>query len=221
MDFALIAILVSAFLAPGLVLLDRRNSRALLLLLALSLVLSYLAVCREIGMIYEENNWLENMQVVILLISCLTFALAGSALRSRDRALALFLSTLCFIFSFREVDVDELQVPGWLIFLLAEEGRAVFFVIALIPLSKLLRNFRHYREHLSLYLRASLGIYLLKAAFLLIVLSSVFEKNIFGSSYHVFAEELSEFLAYGLLLLTSLDLVRALNGIAHKVSIRN
>ena len=87
MDFALIAILLSAFLAPGLVLLDRRNSRALLLLLALSLVLSYLAVCREIGMIYEENNWLENMQVVILLISCLTFALAGSALRSRDLSL--------------------------------------------------------------------------------------------------------------------------------------
>ena len=51
MDFALIAILLSAFLAPGLVLLDRRNSTALLLLLALSLVLSYLAVCREIGMI--------------------------------------------------------------------------------------------------------------------------------------------------------------------------
>ena len=74
---------------------------------------------------------------------------------------------------------------------------------------------------MSLYLRASLGIYLLKAAFLLIVLSSVFEKNIFEISYHVFAEELSEFLAYGLLLLTSLDLVRALNGIAHKVSIRN
>ena len=96
-----------------------------------------------------------------------------------------------------------------------------FFRDRLIPLSKLLRNFRHYREDLSLYLRASLGIYLLKAAFLLIVLSSVFEKNILGSSYHVFAEELSEFLAYGLLLLTSLDLVRALNGIAHKVSIRN
>ena len=128
MDFALIAILVSVFLAPGLVLLDRRNSRALLMLLALSLVLSYLAVCRGVDMIYEENNWMENTQVVILLISCLTFALAASVLRSRDRALALFLSVLCFIFSFREVDVDELQVAGWLIFLLAEEGRAVFFV---------------------------------------------------------------------------------------------
>ena len=52
MDFALIAILVSAFLAPGLGLLARRTSRALLQLLAPSLVLSYLAVCREIGMIY-------------------------------------------------------------------------------------------------------------------------------------------------------------------------
>ena len=221
MDFALIAILVSVFLAPGLVLLDRRNSRALLMLLALSLVLSYLAVCRGVDMIYEENNWMENTQVVILLISCLTFALAASVLRSRDRALALFLSVLCFIFSFREVDVDELQVAGWLIFLLADEGRAVFFVVALIPLVGLLRNFRHFREHLGLYLRSSIGIYLLKAAFLLIVLSGAFEKNIFGSSFHVFAEELSEFLAYGLLFLTSLDLVRALGEIERKVSARN
>lgn len=216
MDFALIAILVSAFLAPGLVFLDKRNSRVLLVLLAISLALSYLVVVCGLDIIYQENSWLENMQVVVLLISCLVFAIAGSTLRSRDRALSLFLSILCFIFSFREVDVDELQVPGWLIFLLAEEGRAVFFVMALIPFSQLLRNLRHYREHLSLYLRASLGVYLLKAAFLLVVLSSVFEKNIFGSSYHVFAEELSEFLAYCLLLLASLDLVRALGGIAQR-----
>ena len=58
-------------------------------------------------------------------------------------------------------------------------------------------------------------------AFLLIVLSGAFEKNIFGSSFHVFAEELSEFLAYGLLFLTSLDLVRALGEIERKVSAGN
>ena len=220
MDFVLIAILVSAFLAPGFVVLDRRNARALLVLLAVTLLLTYLVVGRGMDIIYQENNWLENLQVAVLLISCLVFALAGLTLRSRDRALALFLAILCFIFSFREVDVDELRVPGWLIFLLAEEGRAVFFVVALIPLLRLLRSLRHYRDHWAHYMRASLGVYLLKAAFLLIVLSSAFEKNIFGDSYHVFAEELAEFVAYCLMLLASLDLVRALGRVAQEVSAR-
>lgn len=217
MDSFLIAVLFGALFATGFVFLDRRNLIVLSVLLSGNLALWYLAVGRGMDFIYEENSWMENIQAGVLLVSCVVFAFAGFALREKHRALALFLSVLCFIFSFREVDVDELEVSTWLIFLLAEEGRAIFFVMALVLLALLLKDAKYYLANRMLYLRSSLGIHLVQAAILLVALSRAFEKDLFGFRHHVFYEELSELLAYCLLFVASLDLVKALRGIESKV----
>ena len=140
MDSFLIAILFCALLATGFVFLDRRNLIVLSVLLSGNLVLWYLAIGRGMDFIYEENSWMENIQAGVLLVSCVAFAFAGFALREKHRVVALFLAVLCFIFSFREVDVDELGVSTWLIFLLAEEGRAIFFLVALVLLILMLKD---------------------------------------------------------------------------------
>ena len=98
-------------------------------------------------------------------------------------------------------------------FLLAEEGRAIFFVMALGLLLLLLRHATYYLANRMRYLRSSLGIYFLLAAILLVVLSGAFEKDLFGSRYHVFYEARSELLAYCMLFAASLDLPRALRRI--------
>ncbi|HJM65244.1 MAG: hypothetical protein CMN05_11495 [Roseibacillus sp.] len=216
MDSFLIAILFCALLATGFVFLDRRNLIVLSVLLSGNLVLWYLAIGRGMDFIYEENSWMENIQAGVLLVSCVAFAFAGFALREKHRVVALFLAVLCFIFSFREVDVDELGVSTWLIFLLAEEGRAIFFLVALVLLVLMLKDAKYYLGNRRLYLRSSLGIHLVQAAILLIVLSSAFEKDLFGFRDHVFHEELSELLAYCLLFAASLDLVKALREIERK-----
>lgn len=213
MDTVLIATFFCVLLATGILFLDGRNRIVLSVLLVLNLAFWYLVVGRGMDILYAENGWMENSQVAVLLVSCVGFVCAAFALRMRDRALALLLAVLCFIFSFREVDVDELEVPRWVIFLLAEEGRAIFFVVALGLVIQVLRDARHYLDHWLGYLRSSPGIYLLEAAFLLVVLSGAFEEDLFGFQYHVFYEELSELLAYCLLLAASLDLPRALRAI--------
>jgi len=144
MDSFLIAILFGVLLATGFIFLDRRNLIVLSVLLSGNLVLWYLAIGRGMDFIYEENSWMENIQAGVLLVSCVVFAFAGFALRGKHRALALFLAVLCFIFSFREVDVDELGVSTWLIFLLAEEGRAIFFLVALVLLVLMLKDAEYY-----------------------------------------------------------------------------
>ena len=217
MDSFLIAVLFGVLFATGFIFLDRRNLIVLSVLLSGNLVLWYLAIGRGMDFIYEENSWMENIQAGVLLVSCVVFASAGFALRVKHRALALFLAVLCFIFSFREVDVDELEVSTWLIFLLAEEGRAIFFVMALALLALLLKDAKYYLANRMLYLRSSLGIHLVQAAILLVALSRAFEKDLFGFRHHVFYEELSELLAYCLLFAASLDLVKALSGIELKV----
>jgi hypothetical protein len=217
MDSFLIAVLFGVLFATGFIFLDRRNLIVLSVLLSGNLVLWYLAIGRGMDFIYEENSWMENIQAGVLLVSCVVFASAGFALREKHRALALFLAVLCFIFSFREVDVDELEVSTWLIFLLAEEGRAIFFLVALVLLVLLLKDAKYYLANRMLYLRSSLGIHLVQAAILLVALSRAFEKDLFGFRHHVFYEELSELLAYCLLFAASLDLVKALRGIELKV----
>lgn len=183
------------------------------LVLIANLLFWYLAIGQEMSFLYEENSWMENIQVGLLLGSSLMFASSALSKEVSARVLALFLALLCFIFSFREVDVDELAVPTWVIFLLAEEGRAIFFGMALVLLALLVRHASYYLAHGIRYLRSSLGIYCLMAAILLVVLSGAFEKDLFGSRYHVFYEELSELLAYCMLLAAALDLPRALRGI--------
>ncbi len=217
MDTVLIATLFCVLLATGILFLDGRNRIVLSVLLVLNLTFWYLVVGRGMDVLHDENGWMENIQVGMLLVSCAVFAFAGCVLRERHRHLALLLAVLCFIFAFREVDVDELEVSTWLIFLLAEEGRAVFFIAALVFLVLLLKHVKYYLANRMLYLRSSLGIYLVQAAILLVVLSRVFEKDLFGFGHHVFYEELSEMLAYCLLFAASLDLARALSGIELKV----
>ena len=217
MDSFLIAVLFGVLFATGFIFLDRRNLIVLSVLLSGNLGLWYLAIGRGMDFIYEENSWMENIQAGVLLVSCVVFAFAGFALRGKHRALALFLAVLCFIFSFREVDVDELGVSTWLIFLLAEEGRAIFFLVALFLLVLMLKDAKYYLDNRRLYLRSPLGIHLVQAAILLVVLSRAFEKDLFGFRHHVFYEELSELLAYCLLFATSLDLVKVLSGIELKV----
>lgn len=213
MDLFIIIVLFSLVFMTGIMFLDRRNMFILSLLLLVNLLFWYLAVGRGMAFIYEENSWIENIQAGLLLGSAVIFASSAFSHEARARVLALLLALLCFIFSFREVDVDELDVPAWLIFLLAEEGRAIFFIMALGLLLLLLRHATYYLANRMRYLRSSLGIYFLLAAILLVVLSGAFEKDLFGSRYHVFYEELSELLAYCMLFAASLDLPRALRRI--------
>ena len=183
-----------------------------------SAVLSYLVIGLGMDFIYKENNWMENIQAAVLVVCCAVFAYQSFQFYDRHRHIALFLSILCFIFAFREVDADKLDWPTWLVFLLAEKGRAIFFIIAFVYLGLILREARYYFANLRAYMTTSLVVYVFIAAFFLIVLSSAFDKKVIKISYWIFFEELSELVAYCLLFVASLDIVRALNRVKTKIA---
>ncbi len=110
----------------------------------------------------------------------------------------------CFIFVFREVDVDKFDVPQFIIFLLAEEGRVIFFVAYFALIAMLAKEYHHYWSYKDIYLRSNFFMYLSIAAFLLLVFSHAFDRKWVVVEHQAFYEELSEISAYYMLLVAAL-----------------
>lgn len=145
---------------------------------------------------HEENNWMENLQVVLLATAFCIFAYNASQTLDRHRNISLFFMMMCFIFIFREVDFDKLDIPQWLIFMLAEEGRSVFFFLWLGIMAIEIRHHKYWRSNKGLYLSSCFFIYLGIAAFCLIFISEALDKKLITFNGKIFCEELAEVTAY-------------------------
>ncbi len=181
-----------------------RNAIVMAILIVLNLTLVFMVLVNNDEFIYKENSWIENIQVVMLLLSCLIFFISSLRLRGQSRIIFASFSVLCFIFVFREVDVDKFDVPQVVIFLLAEEGRVIFFVTQFVLIAMLVKEYHHYWSYKDIYLRSNFFTYLSIAAFLLLVFSHAFDRKWVVVEHQAFYEELSEISAYYMLLVTAL-----------------
>lgn len=160
----------------------------------------YLSIVQNMHWLSDENGWLENLQVATLALAMLVFGKNAWALASRHRSLCSFFAVLAFIFIMREVDFDKLAIPSWLIYLLAEQGRAIFYLLGFGFLFYEIAHCRYYWQRRKLYLRHSFFWYISTAAFVLIVFSTGFDKQIFDVPHHQLYEEVSEAFAYLMIL---------------------
>lgn len=197
---------------------SRRHLALFLLLAIVNITLCYLVIGLDMDFIYAENSWMENIQAIILIICSCVFAYRAFQFSDRHKYIAFLFAILCFTFAFREVDIDRLDMPKWLIFMLAEEGRGFFFLVAFFFLGMILKDSKHYFRNLKVYVKSTLALYITVSALCLILLSEAFDKKILNITYRVFFEELSELVAYCLLLATALDLKRCLNTITRTLS---
>ena len=185
--------------------------------LLIDLVLVYLVIFQHAESLYRENSWVENMQVGFLAIGCLLYFVSAMRLNGDHRIVCLFFSMLSFIFMFREVDVDKLDVPRVVIFMLAEQGRAFFFLILLGLLFYELRKFSYYWRNRRYYLSSSIFIFIATAALLLIIFSTAFDQKLIRVEHRIFYEELSEMTAYLMMLGAALFSRKDLNWIAQQI----
>lgn len=185
-----------------------RNVFFLLLLLLVNGIFSYLVLFKGSD-IHRENNLLENLQAGTLFLACVIFAAAATGLKDRHRWMAAFFSILCFIFFFRELDIEKFDVPQGIIFLLADNrGRSVFFIAAFAVLGVLVKHHRYFTAHRRTYLTSDMFIYTALSAVLLLVFSQMFDRKWVHVEQYILYEELSEFSAYYFLLVTAVISLR-------------
>ena len=74
-----------------------RNAVVMAILIVLNLTLAFMVLVNNDEFIYKENSWVENIQVVMLLLSCLIFFI--SSLRLGGGAVPHYVCIFfCFVF---------------------------------------------------------------------------------------------------------------------------
>ena len=150
--------------------------------------------------IYQENGLLENVQVLTLSIACFTFLLTAAHRRRNNKLLFLFFALICLSCVLRELDVEDLNVPDFVIFIGSGIGRNVILTIGFIAIFIYAAfNFAYYKEVSRKFLFSKSCLLIIGAGILLCI-GSLFEK-LGAVRHHVFYEEISELAGYLMVLL--------------------
>ena len=152
--------------------------------------------------IYMENGLFENIQVLLLSLSCIIiFYLIVYQKRADKLFLSLFFLT-CLTFILREIDVEDLNIPYMLIFIGSGVCRNVILTVGFLTISFCaMFHIKHYKVILRRYLM-SRECALVVTAGMFLCLGEIIEKSHLVS-HHMFWEELSELVGYGLILLAA------------------
>ena len=120
--------------------------------------LSYCVYFLNQVFIHAENGWLENIQVVTLLIACVTFIFPVFSQKREDKLMLIFFSFLCFSFVLREVDVEEFDVPSIVILLGHGIGRNIMLTVGFVAMSVYAAlNYQYYKKLAKNFLYPQVG----------------------------------------------------------------
>ena len=169
--------------------------------------------------LYAENGLMENLQVVLLCIAFVGFAHAAISTDYANETLPSFMTLLVFAFVFRELDVDQFNVPESVIFLFAGDGRALYLLPLIGLLLRLVFHCRHYIQYAGYYLDKRSIRYIILAALCYAVFGEVFDKKYVPIEHSDFWEESFELAAAMLLCATSFGVLTAdLNLVAEEIA---
>lgn len=169
-----------------------------------NVIITYFKAVNGNDLFYQENEVIENLQAALLAISGLVFLIYSFFSEKHSSLILLSLSLLCLSFFLREVDVEDYDLPPFLIFIGGDIGRNIMLLILWVVIAFFMaRNFYPMKKIITLYLLSNAGLLILICANLLFAgdfLERWFEEV--GNSE--FLEELLEFNAYYLLFWSSL-----------------
>ncbi|MEC7390365.1 MAG: hypothetical protein VYD97_03020 [Pseudomonadota bacterium] len=146
--------------------------------------------------IVDENNLLENTQVLVLLLSLMLSIRTAINRVRKDKIISIFFSFLSFGFILREIDLEDFDLPTWIIVLGSGSGRTILLVtifsaIVLYMISKR----RYYIDLTKVFFRSKIGASLFLSGCFLIIGSFFEDINLHSS---VLIEECFELVAYAL-----------------------
>lgn len=156
--------------------------------------------------VYDENSLLENTQAVTLFFAFLMFLAPVVNSARRDRLLAAFFGMLALGFILRELDVERLNVPEFLILIGSGDGRNLLLAMGfLFILVIALFNSRYYINLASCFLRARVGVTAMLAGIFL-VLGDMFED--IHVAHNMLFEESLELVGYAFFMAAASSLAR-------------
>ena len=170
--------------------------------LALAIVYSgyFVFILRDFHVI-GENHLLENLQALTLLAVLGVYLWSVFQAHRSDRLLCLFFVWLTVTFFLRELEMDGLNLPDFIVKWGSGSGRNMLLAISLLAMAILaFIRLGFYYDLAKVFLKSESGIMTLNSGVLLI-LGDICEKAMFANN--VFFEEVFELIAYAVLLRAS------------------
>jgi len=155
--------------------------------------------------IYAENGVLENIQVAILILSFFVFLMPVFRKNTEGKLIFIFFSLLCVSFFLREVDVEDFDISGVLIFIGSGIGRNLILLIGFTAIAVYgALDISYYRNLVGLLFVSRVTLLMIIAGTLLVA-SGYFEERE-SILHHEFLEEMFELSGYIAFLLSALAL---------------
>jgi hypothetical protein len=190
---------------------------AISIFLLVDIILTYLIFIKGNSHVYQENELIENLQAILLTISCIVFLIYSPFVERSLSLIPLSLSLLCFSFLLRELDVEDFAIPAFFRLIGSGTGRNVMLsVLWIFTITYMVFSSLPFRKIISSYLSSKSGVMLLICAGFLIA-GALFDSGIIGLEYSTFYEEFLELNGYYMLLMGSLMSHRSLQGITLKL----
>jgi hypothetical protein len=193
------------------------NTRYLIffVMLVLTAAFSIHVIQYDKAYLYDENQLMEHVQLLILLTVGIVFWSLGSlknwhivkASSSSLSLLAYLGAALSFSFILREMSVKQTDID-WLVFIVDGQGFKLVMLMVWLPL--LYKAFQHKAVYIEIIQKAILSptaLFLMLAAGLLGA-GGLFDKEIIVVEYFRFYEEVLEMNGYGFMLLAALSFRR-------------
>lgn len=157
-------------------------------------------------LVTEEDGPIEILQALILALSLVLFLRAAFVDKWSERAIVLFCAMICYAGILREVDFDKMELGAFADFMLYGAGRHATIILGFAAiLGYAAYHWRRYLKSSIRFLGSSRGILWIGAG-LLIFLSQEIEHS--DIQYAQFYEEITELVAYYLILSSSVLMLR-------------
>lgn len=148
----------------------------------------------------QENGVLENAQVAFLLLSGLIFAVQSFSVDRAFRFIPWMGAWLSPSIILRELDVEKLAVPQWMILIGSGTGRNLIMGIGWIVLGVLaVKSYSAWKGHFGRIIRSRTAI-LVFAAVIMLFLGATLDHGILSDENGKLWEEILETIGYFLLL---------------------
>ncbi len=152
------------------------------------------------GELAEENGVIENTQVALLLLSGLIFVVQSFRVEQNYRLIPWMGAWLSPSIIFRELDIEKLAVPQWLIWVGSGMGRNLIMGFGWIALCVLaIRSYPALKNSVGRIARSRTAAFML-AAVTLLLLGSLFDHEAVMARHGKFWEEILETIGYSLFL---------------------
>jgi len=162
------------------------------------------ALAGSVDELAQENGVLENTQVELLLLSGLVFAVQSFSVERNLRCILWMGAWFCLSCILRELDIEKLAVPQWVIWIGSGMGRNLIMGFGWITLCVLaIKSYPELKGSFGKIVRSRTAILVFIAGTMLL-LGSLFDHALIMAERGKLWEEAFETLGYFLLLLSAL-----------------